>query len=103
MCFNNQVYYDCIEKHLKISRGRLCDAPYQCGSWRRHDPDRLRRLVVTEMCAPELCPKCHGPSGGDDDDADADADDGDKNAEVDPATREIDLLFTRHLNRHIIK
>ncbi|KAK8054681.1 hypothetical protein PG994_009748 [Apiospora phragmitis] len=56
MCFNNQTYYNCIEKHLRSSEASLCAAPYQCRCWRRHDPDRLKRLHSLETSAPELCP-----------------------------------------------
>ncbi|KAK8001087.1 hypothetical protein PG991_013309 [Apiospora marii] len=63
MCFYRQIYYDCPEKHLHSSVGKLCLTPYQCGSWRRHDPDRLERLYLQETCWPKLCPKCHPPFG----------------------------------------
>ncbi|KAK8859862.1 hypothetical protein PGQ11_010596 [Apiospora arundinis] len=63
MCYNLRVYYDCPETHLQSSRGRLCSAPYQCGCWRRHDPDRLRRLHVQETLSPDLCPRCPAPRG----------------------------------------
>ncbi|KAK7953220.1 hypothetical protein PG988_013914 [Apiospora saccharicola] len=58
MCFNKKTYYDCPEMHLQSSVGQLCMAPYQCGSWRRHDPDRLKRLHILESPSPKLCPKC---------------------------------------------
>ncbi|KAK8046052.1 hypothetical protein PG996_014116 [Apiospora saccharicola] len=63
MCFNKKTYYDCPEMHLQSSVGQLCMAPYQCGSWRRHDPDRLKRLHILESPSPKLCPKCPPPFG----------------------------------------
>ncbi|KAK6858072.1 hypothetical protein PG995_005771 [Apiospora arundinis] len=61
MCYNHRVYYDCIENHLQSSRGQVCSTPFQCGCWRRHDPDRLRRLHVLESLSPDLCPRCPPP------------------------------------------
>ncbi|KAK8062960.1 hypothetical protein PG997_015057 [Apiospora hydei] len=64
MCYNKLTYYNCIEKHLRSSEAHLCAAPYRCRCWRRHDPDRLKRLHRLEYLAPELCPKCPAQFGG---------------------------------------
>ncbi|KAK8036205.1 hypothetical protein PG993_008819 [Apiospora rasikravindrae] len=64
MCYNKLTYYNCIEKHLRSSEAQLCTAPYKCRCWRRHDPDRLKRLHFQETIALELCPKCPARFGG---------------------------------------
>ncbi|KAK7959121.1 uncharacterized protein PG986_003975 [Apiospora aurea] len=64
MCYNKLTYYNCIEHHLRSSEAHLCAAPYRCHCWRRHDPDRLKRLHRQECLALELCPKCPVRFGG---------------------------------------